>query len=202
MKTIVRAITITILFLLVRPVTATAPPPHRTWLLYVTRQDPCAEKRKPQPYAGQAADAVLQPADLPAHDLGSSGGALSSQLRGMGAADAHKAMYWAKDRATSPLTVYNIVVVFWDEDGARGYMRYLMAKCLAMDGEPVPLPPLADEANACRKAGGQSDIYTVNQRHGNVVTGTGTDGTLATALEVAALAQARVECVCEEEEGK
>ena len=43
MNAVARAITITILFLLARPVTAAAPPPpHHAWLPYAARQDPCA----------------------------------------------------------------------------------------------------------------------------------------------------------------
>lgn len=190
MKTVICLVAITL---------AIIPPPpqsYHAWLPWAFHQpDPCAEKQKPQPHAPPAADVVLQPADLPEHNLdpGLSGDALTPQLRAMGAADAHKAMYWARDWSTSPLTVYNIVVVFWDEDGAQGYMRYLAGKCAELGGAPVLVPPLADEANACRRAGGMTDIYTVNYRHGNVVSGTGIDGALDTALEYAALSLARVQ---------
>jgi len=178
------------------------PPQYHVWMPYAARQNPYAEKRKPQPHHVAAATAVLQPADLPDHDLdpARSGDALSWQLRGMGAASAYRGLYWARDWFTSPLTVYNVVVVFWDEDGAQGYMAYLVDKCLELDGEPVAVPALADEANGCRRSGGRSDIHTINYRYGNVVSGTGIDGTLEAALEYAALSLARVECVCEGDE--
>jgi len=184
------------------PVVAAPPPPYYVFMPRAVRQNPCAEKRKPQPHAVQAAVAVIQPADVPDRDLDPnlSGDALTPQLHGMGAADAHKALYWAQNWFTSPLMVYNVVVVFWDEGKATGYMAYLEDKCVELGGEPVMVPPLGDEANACRRGGGVSDIYTVNYRHGNVVSGTGIDGTLATALEYAALSLARVECVCKGDE--
>ena len=202
MKTITRTITIVILFLSVCSAAAAPPPPeHHGWMPYAAHQpDPCAGKRKPQPHNVLAAAAVIQPDDVPDRDLDPtlSGDALTPQLQALGAADAHKALYWAQDWNASPLTVYNVVVVFWDEDGAQGYMAYLEAKCVELDGEPVTVPQLADEANGCRRGDGMNDIHTVNYRHGNVVAGTGIDGTLATALEYAALSLARVECVCNE----
>jgi len=201
MKTLI-CVTIAFLFLPACSAEAAPPPPeYHVWMPYAAHQpDPCAEKRKPQPHDIPAVDAVLQPADLPGHDLDPnlSGDALTPQLQALGAADAYRALYWAGDWFTSPLTVYNIVVVFWDEDGAQGYMQYLTAKCLELDGEPVAVPLLGDEANGCRRGGGMSDIHTVNYRHGNVVSGTGIDGTLDTALEYAALSLVRVECVCNE----
>ena len=204
MKTLIRAITIIFLFLPACSAAAAPPQPqYHAWLPYAAHQpDPCAEKRKPQPHDIPTADAVIQPTDLPEHDLdpGLSGDALTPQLQALGAASAYRVLYWAKDWFTSPLTVYNIVVVFWDEGKATGYMAYLEDKCVELGGEPVMVPPLGDEANACRRGGGVSDIYTVNYRHGNVVSGTGIDGTLATALEYAALSLARVECVCKGDE--
>ena len=201
MKTL---ICVTIAFLFLPACSAEAAPPqpqYHAWLPYAAHQpDPCAEKRKPQPHAVQAANAVLQPADLPEHDLDTrgSGDALTPQLRALGAADAHRVLYWAGDWSVSPLTVYNVVVVFLDEDGAQGYMQYLTAKCLELDGEPVAVPLLGDKANGCRRSGGMSDIHTVNYKYGNAVAGTGIDGTLDTALEYAALSLARVQGTCGE----
>lgn len=167
---------------------------YHVWFPCTARQDPHAEKRKPQPHDIPAIDAILQPVDLPDYDLDPalSGDALTPQLRGIGAADAHKVMYWAQNWDTRPLTVYNIVVVFWDVDGARGYMHYLVDKCVELGSELVIVPPLADEATGCQQIGGMSDIYTVDYRYGNVVSGTGIDGTLDMALEYAALSLACV----------
>lgn len=179
----------------ISPVIAAPPPPsHYVFSPRAICQNPYAEKRRPQPHDILAIDAVLQPVDLPDYDLDPalSGDALTPQLRGMGAVDAHKVMYWAQDLHTRPLTVYNIVVVFWDVDGARRYMHHLADKCIELDGETILMPPMADETNACRRPGGMKNIYTINNRHGNVVSGIGVDSMFDRALEIATLSLTRV----------
>ena len=174
---------------------------HHVWMPWVFHQpDPCTPKRKPQPCNIEAVSAVLQSADLPdyAPDPARSGDALTPQLRGMGAASAHKAMFWVQDWSVSPLTVYNVVIVFWDVEHARGYMQHLADRCIELDGEPITMPTVGDETNACRQTGGMSDIFTANFRFGNVVSGTGADGTLGETMRFVMLSLARIEQACSE----
>ena len=198
-KALVVAIVLSLLVPVFAGADGPAPGEHRVYLpTALRRHDPYAEKRKPQPHDAPAAVAVLQALDGYVLDPRLSGDALSDQLRGMGAQDAYKVFFWAVEPDAPTMTVYNIVVVFWDEGGAVAYLDYLDAKCVALGGAPVTVPPMADGANGCRRTGGMDDICTVNFRLGNVIGGTGVDGAFGVALEYSALSLARVELALEE----